>query len=286
MSLSQQTSLEDTFEQQQQQQHETQQQNQKQHLIETQCQSCNKQLTKNEPNLLDCLHVYCKNCMDLMNNQCVPCQQLQHQQDQHQNINANDLLDDDNEFTLHDMLTNTLSFTHIKNDVNTIYCTSCKSKEISIARCIDCCNSLCSNCVTAHQYMKCFDNHKVVPFDNQSPKQQLQQQQQQQHVCKAHLTELLEFYCLTCDMPICSECLLSLHHLHVYERLHDAENKNIQELYSLVNEAKDKIDYCKTQSELLNSYFNDLQEQYETSRGYVDEIYHSYKALLEKKRVN
>ena len=42
-----------------------------------------------------------------------------------------------------------------------ITCTSCKAKEKAVARCSDCANFLCPNCVTAHQYMRCFENHKV-----------------------------------------------------------------------------------------------------------------------------
>ena len=40
-------------------------------------------------------------------------------------------------------------------------CTSCKAKEKAVARCSDCANFLCPNCVTAHQFMRCFENHKV-----------------------------------------------------------------------------------------------------------------------------
>lgn len=40
-------------------------------------------------------------------------------------------------------------------------CTSCKAKENAISRCSDCANFLCPNCVTAHQFMRCFENHKV-----------------------------------------------------------------------------------------------------------------------------
>ena len=40
-------------------------------------------------------------------------------------------------------------------------CTSCKTEEKAVARCCDCASFLCSNCVTAHKYMRCFENHKV-----------------------------------------------------------------------------------------------------------------------------
>jgi len=41
-------------------------------------------------------------------------------------------------------------------------CTSCKAQENAVARCSDCASFLCPNCVTAHKYMRCFENHKVV----------------------------------------------------------------------------------------------------------------------------
>lgn len=41
-------------------------------------------------------------------------------------------------------------------------CTSCKAQENAVARCSDCASFLCPNCVTAHKYMRCFENHKVI----------------------------------------------------------------------------------------------------------------------------
>lgn len=42
------------------------------------------------------------------------------------------------------------------------YCTGCKSRESSaVARCFDCSNFLCANCVMAHQFMHCFEGHHV-----------------------------------------------------------------------------------------------------------------------------
>ena len=42
-----------------------------------------------------------------------------------------------------------------------IPCTSCKAGEKAVAKCNDCANFLCPNCVMAHQFMRCFENHKV-----------------------------------------------------------------------------------------------------------------------------
>jgi len=53
------------------------------------------------------------------------------------------------------------------SDINAsrIVCTSCKAEEKAVARCSDCASFLCSNCVTAHKYMRCFENHKVSSQD-------------------------------------------------------------------------------------------------------------------------
>jgi tripartite motif-containing protein 2/3 len=68
--------------------------------------------------------------------------------------------------------------------------------------------------------------------------------------------------------------------------LADAEVKNLNELQILINEAKDKIDYCQSQYMKLENYLADLEEQNENTRGYIEETYQSYRALIEKRRVS
>ena len=48
-----------------------------------------------------------------------------------------------------------------KTEKTVIMCTSCKANEEAIARCGKCPNFLCSHCTAAHQFMRCFDDHKV-----------------------------------------------------------------------------------------------------------------------------
>lgn len=48
-------------------------------------------------------------------------------------------------------------------------CTGCKSNESgAVARCYDCANFLCPNCVMAHQFMHCFEGHRVLNLTNGS----------------------------------------------------------------------------------------------------------------------
>ncbi|XP_017485493.1 PREDICTED: brain tumor protein [Rhagoletis zephyria] len=48
------------------------------------------------------------------------------------------------------------------NGVAVPRCTACKSKQSdAVARCFECISYLCANCVTAHQFMHCFNGHNV-----------------------------------------------------------------------------------------------------------------------------
>ena len=45
-----------------------------------------------------------------------------------------------------------------------IICTSCKARKEAIAQCEKCPNFLCFDCTTAHQCMRCFEEHEVLIF--------------------------------------------------------------------------------------------------------------------------
>lgn len=81
--------------------------------------------------------------------------------------------------------------------------------------------------------------------------------------------------------------MVSLHQqpLHSYERMSDAEPKSIDELGCLIRKTKDKINECQSEFQLLDQYLADLEEQKEQSRGLIEETFHSYKTILERRKV-
>ena len=88
-----------------------------------------------------------------------------------------------------------------------IACTSCKIKENAVARCADCSNFLCSNCVQAHQFMYNFANHHVVNFEDLKTNYGTNCNDNGIPIhkplyCKIHEKESLKFYCNTCDVSL------------------------------------------------------------------------------------
>jgi len=127
------------------------------------CPSCTCRYQ--QPRVLHCLHVLCTPCLEkLATNEeegkavgqrpgdskvmvCPVCKQETH-------IGAI------GELPLDVVIMNMMDM----NDIHEMrmLCTSCKAQENAVARCSDCASFLCPNCVTAHKYMRCFENHKVM----------------------------------------------------------------------------------------------------------------------------
>lgn len=124
------------------------------------CALCNESFK--QPRVLSCLHTFCTACIErqvetdgvnsllqpMHSVACVTCKQVTQL-----SVKGVDQLPMDY------VMVNALDMSAIEQ--KQIVCTSCKAKEKAVARCMDCANFLCPNCVTAHQYMRCFENHKV-----------------------------------------------------------------------------------------------------------------------------
>ena len=44
-------------------------------------------------------------------------------------------------------------------------CTNCEDRELASARCLDCVENLCENCVTAHERIRQTKFHRIVSFE-------------------------------------------------------------------------------------------------------------------------
>lgn len=106
--------------------------------------------------------------------------------------------------------------------------------------------------------------------------------------CKFHSKETLKFFCSTCQIPICSDCIITQHKppMHLTEHINDSQFKNIKELDILIRNVKENINYYNNEYQLVDQHLNDLQEQLENSKSLIEETYQSYKAIIENRKVD
>lgn len=162
------------------------------------CGICSDKLCS--PRVLSCLHVFCEACLDKLASakdsdsksiliiNCPMCQQ-------ETPIGPKGAASLPCDY----VLTNILDMSAIKN--TSVLCTSCKAMENAVARCSDCANFLCPNCNTAHQFMRCFESHKVIAFDD------LRRSDEAIPIhkpifCENHPSENMKFYCYSCQVRI------------------------------------------------------------------------------------
>ncbi|KAF5304532.1 hypothetical protein FQA39_LY09583 [Lamprigera yunnana] len=245
------------------------------------CGMCGERLVV--PRVLSCLHVFCEQCLEKKligeggdgmlecNITCITC-------NQDTKVGSKRLAS----LPLDVM---TINISDVSNSSN-LHCTSCTAKEIAISRCCTCHNLLCSHCDSAHRFMRCFEHHKVISLDDMR-KDGKKITVHKPLVCDTHVAESLLYYCATCHVPACNECIKSDHKPaagHQCEGMLDSEMRVRQEVEKMLNESKEKVQVLIKTSGELNNSLEELAHQRSTAKDLINESYHSYKAVLEKCR--
>uniref|UniRef100_A0A146M6Y2 B-box type zinc finger protein ncl-1 n=2 Tax=Lygus hesperus TaxID=30085 RepID=A0A146M6Y2_LYGHE len=231
------------------------------------------------PKVLSCLHTFCQTCLernqdhpDKLN--CPRCQQ----ECILSSKGIAGLLPD---FAVTNYL-----------EENKVVCTSCKSKTSeffrAVARCYDCNNFLCPNCVMAHQFMHCFEGHRVLQLPGEALKDDKNGLITSDRIifCPRHKMEVLKYFCRTCNIPICKECTLVDHNsnLHEYDHLSDIGPKQVEVLTQSVQEGKSKASDIRNMLKTLEHSSGRLQVQYHKAQNEINDTFQFYRSMLEERK--
>lgn len=257
------------------------------------------------------------------------------------------------------------------NDVAVPRCTACKSKcSEAVAKCFECVNFLCSNCVTAHEFMHCFNGHNVCLINgfgysmanhsmnsnsipnftdyklSSSVSIMLQQDQDvRKHAtsklskivmnttstiennkdefcsklaannlvsdflpslanncnndgsnnlstshqfCSKHKSEIVKFFCRTCCVLICKECI-SLEHspgLHEIALAHQLASSHTSEniIKSIVCEFRAKIGEFASVISSCDTNVNQTKLKYQKAYNEINETYQFFCSILDERK--
>lgn len=167
-----------------------------------------------------------------------------------------------------------------------LHCTGCKSKDTrAVAKCYDCANFLCSNCVMAHQFMHCFEGHRFLTFADVQSSQQELLLQEKPVACPKHKLEVLQFFCNTCSIPICKECTQQDHDTgHEFNFLSDIGEKQVGNLRHLQMEAKSKCLELQELSASIKMIDIHLYSQYHKAQNEINETYNFFRTVLDERK--
>ncbi|CAN8013064.1 unnamed protein product [Ixodes pacificus] len=250
------------------------------------CGMCNDNFK--QPRVLACLHIYCEGCLESCldeksggskdySNMTLECPDCGYET----KLRGKSL---EASCPLEHVLVNQLDRAAL--ETLSMVCTSCKAKETAVARCSDCASFLCNNCVTAHRYMRCFESHEVLTFDELGGAPGPDQMGHRPLGCPLHAGEMLKHYCHTCQVPICNECTLGDHKQpdHRWERASEAGPGQRTELEARAAEGRSQVRACEDSVERMSEGLQELQTQRDTAKAQIQEAFEGFRAALERRQ--
>lgn len=236
---------------------------------ELHCLQCREPVP--EPKLLSCFHTFCNTCLEKNKLVCPRCQSE----------------------SIEGILNNLLFISDTDSFQPTVRCTGCKTKKLdAVARCVDCANYLCSNCVMAHQFMHCFEGHRVLNLELNKDEHKngvingTSTNGEKSMICPRHKSELLKYYCRTCAIPICKECVALEHPtgLHECEHISETGPKQLEAITHAVQEMKTKATDIRNVLKNVDHASSRLQVQYHKAQNEINETFLFYRSLLEERK--
>ncbi|XP_072018008.1 E3 ubiquitin-protein ligase TRIM33-like [Amphiura filiformis] len=209
----------------------------------TKCSKCH-QLLKS-PRSLPCLHSYCATCLDdqakdspISKVKCVEC-------GEEFDIPPGGLKEWQPLAIVH-RLTEQKAMQMELMSKETIHCTSCtwfggegeRDKPVpptAVARCTECDDYLCKQCFAIHKSQRHSKDHPVITLQELREGKVPDASAAEQKMCVKHKGESLFFYCETCDVPICRQCVVITHSHpeHKYSEIEQATKERNQKLQQL-----------------------------------------------------
>uniref|UniRef100_A0A915IEI0 Uncharacterized protein n=1 Tax=Romanomermis culicivorax TaxID=13658 RepID=A0A915IEI0_ROMCU len=181
-------------------------------------------------------------------------------------------------------------------------CTGCKTKDSpAVARCVDCKNDLCANCVAAHKFMHCFDGHRLVDLTLEeassakrfTPPQPKSRQNSSpmtlppgQTCCPQHKRESLLYFCFTCNTPVCKECANGEHpaNQHHFEKIEDVGPSQMDYMQRLLDEARCKQQSLQQAFKAVDQTQQRLNVSFERTQMSIQETWTILQQVLDEQR--
>lgn len=226
-----------------------------------------------DPKTLPCLHSFCTECINnfTQGNDCKaghPCPECR--ETFHLPEEGVDKMKTN--FCLKNLVELVLSTT-----ITSKKCTFCSLKGEDFeatAKCITCEDFLCPECADLrHRSTTLTFHHRVVPLAELSAgKYNDEIRARQQIPCVKHKGEDLRFFCETCDVPVCRDCIVLEHQNHNCLAPSDARKRMEVNLGSLMSSLRTKLTDADIAMKIIDS---ELKK--------VDTGKKNFKETLEKK---
>ncbi|XP_062605128.1 E3 ubiquitin-protein ligase TRIM56-like [Saccostrea cucullata] len=207
-----------------------------------------------DPKTLPCLHSFCKGCINTFTKKipnkkeysCPVCREAFI-------LSNNDIENLKTNFCLKNLTELFSSSIEVKK-----LCSFCSLKGENIeasSQCLTCKDLLCSECAEhRHRSTTLTLNHKIVSLSElSSGKYNEEIRSKQQIPCSEHTGEDLRYFCETCDVPVCRDCIVLGHQNHKYVAPSDARKSMEEKMNTDMSSLKENLERFQTARENVAS---------------------------------
>ena len=237
-----------------------------------------------DPKLLQCFHVYCKDCLQRLvvtDRQgqlslcCPTCRQSTLLPP------ATSVSDLQPAFHIHHLIEIQDALEKVK-EPQKVLCTKCNKNRSATSYCRDCGKYICSLCTTIHDDWDDFAGHEVVALEQlESKVKQLDSLKKVVLYCSLHKGKELELYCETCEELICHNCTVKKHKDHQYDLVDDTFEKHKAEIVASLGPIENQLGITHEALQKIKQRSGDVNEQRVGTKTEIKKVIQQLYEMLE-----
>ena len=237
-----------------------------------------------EPKLLQCFHVFCKQCLEQLvvrdrqglSLQCPSCRRSTL-------LPPTSVSGLQTAFYLNNLFEVRDAIEKVKEPQKT-RCEKCK-KRVATSFCRNCGQFICTRCTETHQEWEEFLSHEVITLDQlEGDVAQLVPPKKKVMFCSKHSTKELDLYCETCEELICRDCTVRIHRDHQYDLVTDAFHKHKDVLATSLQPVEQQLDTVTKSLQQLDTQCQQITDQRETLVGNIHKTIRQLHEALEVRK--
>ena len=226
------------------------------------CSVCMCKFT--DPKQLPCLHSFCLHCLNEIQRTSgsrdrISCPECRKEVKVPESGNLNELPTNFRINSLLDVLA-------IKEcSTSGVKCGNCDERSEQSSYCFQCCSFWCDDCISLHNGIKANKEHHSLALKDF-------QDQDFENILKrpafcgkpGHEKKELEFFCKSCEVPICYSCVATLHDGHAKILLDEAAKERKLHFKSVIDSQKQEMLYKRNKIAKLQSDCENIKAQVES----------------------
>ena len=245
--------------------------------------------TFKEPKMLQCFHVYCKDCLQRLvvldrhgqvSFSCPTCQQSTILPP------GTDVSSLQSAFHINHLFEIQEALEKLK-DPRKLQCEKCSKPTRTVQSfCRDCGQFICERCFETHSEWKEFSQHEVVSMEEiESNVKQLVPPKKVVLHCPQHQSKELDLYCVTCEELICLHCTVKKHKDHQYDLVVDTFETHKAEMMAAVEPFKNHVSIASEALEQLRTRLQELDDQGADIKADIQRQIERFHELIEARKV-